>query len=150
MHSPSSLNNSKMNKPLKITHLNCKSLRNKIIDTIDLINAEEIYILCLNETHLNENDHHTNSIICYNIIRNDRLHSRGGGVAIILKKTNQIQNNKSTKEAEYITIELKNNLKIMATYNHPKSKSNLNYIADFVKNNNNVIILGRFNALSLL
>ena len=140
-----------MNKTTKIGHLNCISIRNKILDIIELINTEKIYILYLNETHLNSSDHHLHSISGFNIIRNDRTHSRGGGVAIIIKKQlkYKIINKVSSNDSEFITIEIRHGtsqLKIMATYLQPKSKSNLNFVNDLVINNNNAIILGDFNA----
>ena len=136
-------------KNIKIGHLNCHSIRNKLCDIINLINSEELDILCLNETFLKPSDTHLNSITGYNIIRNDRSHKKGGGVAIIIKKhiKYKIIHKISTTSTEYITIQLTNspnNLNLSSVYTHPQSQSNLEFINQLAIGNS--IILGDFNA----
>ena len=91
----------------------------------------------------------TQTITGHNIIRNDRKHNQGGGVAIILKKQikYKIIHCISTTSAAYITIEITNSinkLNITSAYIQPQSHSNLDFIYEL--SNGNSIILGDFNA----
>lgn len=72
-------------KGLKIAHVNVCSLRNKIQDIENLLIADNIHILAISETHLDETfDDATVRIQGYSIYRKDR-DMYGGGVAIYIQ-----------------------------------------------------------------
>lgn len=73
------------NNDIKILQWNCRSiLSNK--GSFELYICENNIDICLlSETWLNK--HHNFKISGYNIFRNDRIDRKGGGVAIVLKKT---------------------------------------------------------------
>lgn len=72
-------------KGLKIAHVNICSLRNKVQDITNLLLSDNIHILAISETHLDDSfDDVSVSIQGYNIYRRDR-NTYGGGVAIYIQ-----------------------------------------------------------------
>lgn len=72
-------------KGLRIAHINVNSLRNKVQEISTLINGENINVLAVSETHLDESITDMGvGISGYNIFRNDR-NIFGGGVAIYIQ-----------------------------------------------------------------
>lgn len=72
-------------KGLVLAHLNICSLRNKVEEITTLCQSENIHILALTETHLD--DSFDNSVVAvdgYNLYRRDR-DKHGGGVALYIK-----------------------------------------------------------------
>ena len=71
---------------INVLHLNIRSLRPKLIELKLCLEEHKIDIFCLNETWLKPENNIEKHFKTYNIYRNDRLHSRGGGVLIGVKK----------------------------------------------------------------
>ena len=74
----------------------------------------------------------------YHLLRNDRP-TRGGGVAILINKQIKFNNitKKTTRDYEYITIDIFNNndkMTVASVYTHPKSKTNYNFLKKIRKN----------------
>jgi exonuclease III len=136
---------------LNIALLNVQSIQNKSFSINNYISANKIDILCLNETWLKQNDSHLNLMKDYIMLRHDRL-SRGGGVAIIINRiiSHKLLSSKSTRDYEYIAIEISNNnekIILLNSYTHPKSKSNFNFISQLLKKSSGkMIVVGDFNA----
>ena len=141
------------NQKLKIIHYNCRSIKNKQFELFKYMNKQNVDILCLNETFLNSEDHNFNHINHHTIIRNDRTHKKGGGIAMILKnniKFNVIQK-ASNENEEYIAIEIdtprdKDKLLLISTYVHPNSNTNFDFIPKFMNKYKNAITIGDMNA----
>lgn len=69
-------------KGLRIAHINVRSLRNKVHELSTLIKSENINVLAVSETHLDQSITDMGvAIPGYNIFKNDR-NIFGGGVAI--------------------------------------------------------------------
>lgn len=102
---------------LSIVFWNCRSVRNKYVELFDLLCTSDIDICLLSETWLKSTNKlfHPN----YSCVRNDRVTSSGGGVAILVKKTigfNEIPN-LNTKTIENVGIEINcNDNKIIKLY----------------------------------
>ena len=125
-----------MNNSIKLGLINCQSFVNKTHTIFEFINSQGIDILALNETYLNSNHEHINLIKDHLLIRNDRTHSRGGGVAIIInKKLNyQVVEKVSNVNEEYIAFTLENSgtpTLIIVAYTHPKSKTSFDFIEKY-------------------
>lgn len=78
--------NININNNFQICHLNCQSLSAHIIDLIGLLESTRYHIIGITETWLKPclPDNIVN-FPGYLIIRNDRIHKRGGGVALFVK-----------------------------------------------------------------
>ncbi len=140
-----------MNKATKIGLLNCQSLRNKSHIVFDFINTQGLDILALNETFLTANSNHINQIINYQLLRCDRNHSKGGGVALVINNNIKFEliNRVSNQNEEYIAILLKNknvDTMLITAYTHPSSKTNYKFLEKFSKEYKNIIVLGDMNA----
>ena len=143
----------KMNKKLKILHVNIQSINNetKTILLQQLINISEPDIISLNETFLKPNK--ALKIAGYQIYRSDRLVRKGGGAALCIKNTL----NGSMIDLTYklvhengvgFQLDLKNNKKIsiFSLYSSPSTRINPD-IFDFInKNHDNSIIIGDLNS----
>ena len=67
---------------MNIVHINICSLRNKVHEINNLLTSDNIHILAISETHLdNSFDDTSVAIQGYNIYRRDR-NAYGGGVAV--------------------------------------------------------------------
>lgn len=140
-----------MNK-LKIAHLNCRSLPNKFTQIFDFINKEGVDVLSLNETYLTSKHTNQNFINNHRIIRCDRTHSKGGGVAIIIKNNLKfkILQRSSTENHDFVAIEIFDNshkITFISIYTHPNSNTNFDFLANLATQKK-VIITGDFNSLS--
>jgi hypothetical protein len=70
---------------LNIAHVNICSLKNKVHEINNLLVTEDIHILTISETHLdNIFDDTVVAIHGYNIYRKDR-NAKGGGVAVVIQ-----------------------------------------------------------------
>jgi hypothetical protein len=75
---------------LKITHINICSLRSKACEVNNLFVTDDIDILTISETHLdNTFDDTVVAIHGYNIYRKDR-NANGGGVAVYIQNHIQV------------------------------------------------------------
>lgn len=73
-----------MNSNLKILLWNARGIRNKLYEFFDFLVREHVDIVLVSETGLNNNiKMYHPEYACY---RKDREHSRGGGVAIVVRK----------------------------------------------------------------
>uniref|UniRef100_A0A8D8X0Y9 Endonuclease/exonuclease/phosphatase domain-containing protein n=1 Tax=Cacopsylla melanoneura TaxID=428564 RepID=A0A8D8X0Y9_9HEMI len=79
--------------PLGILQFNCNGLRDKIHDIVHFMTNNNIKIAAIQESKLNQRIDLT--IPCFDIIRNDRDHDSGGGLAFIIHK-----------DVQYYTINL--------------------------------------------
>ena len=69
---------------LKICFWNAHSIRNKINETIDFINNNNIDVLILTETWLQVSDKiHASNFKCYRL---DRTNRGGGGIAVLINR----------------------------------------------------------------
>ena len=135
---------------LKIAHLNIHSVNNKIDELRHFIHSNNIDIMSLNETFLSEKK--IIYIEDYNIIRQDRVNRKGGGVCLIVHKSieyNRINTNEF-KDIEHVTIIIKSihndKIAISSHYNPPDSKLNFDFLL-FIQNlTANFILLGDLNA----
>lgn len=99
---------------------NTRSVQPKTEDLIDLLRTYKIDVAVLTETHLERTTKF--SIAHYNIVRRDRTHGRGGGVAILVRDTLNFRKlpDVDTFVIESIGIELEDavdvDLKIFAAY----------------------------------
>lgn len=106
-------------KPLKILNWNAHSVRVKKIELMDFIRSHEIDICILTETYLSPSV--SFSVPDFSTIRLDRTQSRGGGVAILVKKGIKffILPHPNTSVIESLAIEVETssgNLRIYAVY----------------------------------
>ena len=126
-----------MNK-IKIAQLNAHSITNKIFEINEYLSTNKIDILCINETFLHSQNKHINLLKNYKIIRCDRIGRLGGGVAIILNNNIRFKllKQKSSKNIEYIALELFNNnekIILINAYAQPKSKTKFGFLNQFKK-----------------
>ncbi|CAF1102134.1 unnamed protein product, partial [Brachionus calyciflorus] len=99
----------------------------------------------------NKHSNH-NFINNHRIIRCNRIHSKGGGVAIIIKNNLKFKiiKKSSTEQHEFIAIEIfdsMNKFTFLSTYIHPNSKTNFEFLAEFIAQKK-LIITGDFNSLN--
>lgn len=71
-------------KPLKILNWNAHSVRVKKLELMDFIRSHKIDIGILTETHLSPSI--SFSVPEFSTVRLDRTQSKGGGVAILIRK----------------------------------------------------------------
>ena len=72
-------------KGLKVAHLNICSLKNKVIELRKIMSENDLHIVAISETHLDDSIDNTEvSIQGHNIIRRDR-NIHGGGVAFFVQ-----------------------------------------------------------------
>lgn len=77
-------------KGMHIAHVNVKSLVNKVDEILNVVQKNNLHVLAITETHLDQTI--TNGQINlkgYNIIRKDR-NRRGGGVTFIYSRTSAV------------------------------------------------------------
>ncbi|KFM83306.1 putative RNA-directed DNA polymerase from transposon X-element, partial [Stegodyphus mimosarum] len=82
---PSNLINIQHINYAKIVYFNCNGVYKQHPQIIEFLQTNNIDIMLLNETHLKPNKKF--KIPNYTVYRNDRLHNRGGGTAIIIKNS---------------------------------------------------------------
>lgn len=114
-----------------------------------LLERENILIASLNETHLNET--HKLFFKNYFIYRNDRQNSRGGGVALIVRRSvkHKLLPISTTQKIENLSIEILINNRpfiISTAYSPRYAPSFANDILNLMQFNKEFIILGDFNA----
>lgn len=136
---------------VKIAHINIQSIKQKHKQLIlnDYLIEKDIKILAINETHLNcENKFELNG---YTIYRRDRIGKQKGGVSIVVSntlKSDPIQIN-STSDIEIIARKIdlgEKQITFVSYYVPPNQNILTNILETIVKNHENVIIVGDFNA----
>ena len=135
---------------LKISHLNIRSVINKVDELKHFIYSNNVDIMSLNETFLTNNKNLF--IEDYNVIRHDRANRRGGGVCLIVHKSieyNRI-NPIEYQNTEHVTITVKSiqndSITISSYYNPPDCKVNLDFLLFLQNLTANFILLGDLNA----
>lgn len=78
-------NQTQAHNPLVILQLNCNGLRFKIHEVIHFMTSNNISIAAIQETKLNQNVVNL-SVPGYDIVRQDRSHNNGGGLAFIVQE----------------------------------------------------------------
>lgn len=145
---------SNVSENFNVVHINAQSLSYHWQYFYQVFTGQDIHAILVSETWLKPKS------ICffpgYTIIHNDRIHQRGGGVAIFLRKNIPYEEvSRSTQpppsdagEHLFVEIEL-NGFKLLLGVYYGKPK--LNYLASFedllanVTRGREVIILGDFN-----
>ncbi|GFW90422.1 probable RNA-directed DNA polymerase from transposon X-element [Trichonephila clavipes] len=134
----------------KIISWNADGLQNKMDELTSYIADEDLDVVALQETFLRPSD--DLNLANYSTHRCDRLTHRGGGTAVLVKKSiphHGIKINTSTVESTTIVIESQpNNITICSLYNPPRSSVG-NLVPDLLKifrNRPQCIIVGDFNA----
>ena len=94
-----------------ISLLNINSLKNKFSDISFLLNQQQVDILVINETKLNDLiDDSIFENVFYQMIRRDRPDSGGGGILVFIKKSiKQLIHNNSSRPHYIIQINAKFN-----------------------------------------
>jgi len=151
--------NIKKYQNLKIATLNIQALKNKTILLEQTMHENNLDILCITETFL------TPQILSYNFFnytshRNDRLHKKGGGVAVLIRKTlkcRTLEFNIPANSLEFIGLSVQHEytptFNILCVYRTPcylkhtvnNDLNDLHEIIDLLKPNNTNILLGDFN-----
>ena len=145
------LQNLSSNYKLLILVWNCRSLKTNNIEFKKFINQSKPHIICLCETWLKLSDRI--NIPEYNIYRKDRF-GKGGGIAILVKKTIHSRNYNNYKyfdggmlEALVIQVKINNSwADICSLYNPCKNISNTELSHYFDSLSQNALICGDFNA----
>ena len=151
--------NIKKYQNLKIATLNIQALKNKTILLEQIMHENNLDILCITETFL------TPQILSYNFLnytlhRNDRLYKKGGGVAVLIRKTlkyRTLEFNIPANSLEFIGLSVQHEytptFNILCVYRPPcylkhtvnNDLNDLHEIIDLLKPNNTNILLGDFN-----
>lgn len=142
---------------INILHVNCQSIVNiiKLNQIENLAKIHNIEIISLNETFLKP----TNDLVLENyfILRSDRTHKKGGGVALCIKKNiigSQILNSDVSLRDNVIgfltTLQNKEELAIFSFYSSPSEPINEQFFEQAASKYKNLIILGDFNAKASL
>ena len=93
-------------KGLKVAHLNICSLKNKVIELSKIMFENDLHIVAISETHLDDSiDNSVVSIQGYNIIRLDR-NRYGGGVAFYVQDHIPIKRRSDLPDVEAIWIQV--------------------------------------------
>lgn len=139
-------------RKLKISHLNTQSISNKLDQLKHFLASAQVDIMSVNETWLKPS---TPLIIDnYQVIRQDRQTSGGGGVCFIIHNSlcfSRIEVPGST-DTESVTIQLHNcirgnkDLFISTIYNPPKKEINSIFLKNILALGEHVLIVGDLNA----
>lgn len=112
---------------LNICHFNACSIYPKIDYIRKIIHGSSISVICVSETWLGK--HHTNAMVNidgFNLVRNDRVNGRGGGVCIYIStnfnfKVHGIPNTGAKLEYLFVEIVLTvDKVVIGCVYNPPR------------------------------
>lgn len=138
-------------RDLRILHWNANGITtfSHLAQFEYLLENEKIHIASLNETHLNAN--HKTYFKNFIIYRNDRENSRGGGVALVVRRSikHKLLPICATNKIENLSIEISVNKRpiIISTAYSPKYSSSFsNDIEKLVETNKDFVILGDLNA----
>ena len=138
--------------PLKALLWNCRSASNKIIELTAL--SKNYDLIVLTETWLNANNHL--NLPNFNIIRKDRQHRNGGGLAILIRSGlswHTCNNAPELPSAEILTIKitsLQTPITLITCYRPPTHHLNLTQWENFFKATSKLgvfFLMGDFNAL---
>lgn len=137
---------------LNIAHINIRSIKKKFDVINNFIIKNNVQILCVNETWLKPNQKYINLPTNYQIIRQDRINRKGGGVAIIHHKNIKIQTITKDQTHETIAIKIELNdttkLNLISTYYPPNCTYNLDFLEKIINDKENNLIIGDLNAKS--
>ena len=142
-------------KGLKIAHINICSLRNKVYEVESLLMTNNVHILAISETHLDETCDEELMVHGYNIYRRDR-NIHGGGVAfyilndIPVKRRDDLMT--SNIEALWLQVHLPNIKPILLCCCYRPPDSNAQYLSSLCEmvdrasdSNKELYILGDMN-----
>ncbi|GFT33376.1 probable RNA-directed DNA polymerase from transposon X-element [Trichonephila clavipes] len=139
----------KTNRPLKLISWNSNGIIHKIAELEDFIHRHDPDVIAIQETFLQPC--HNFSLPNYTTHRNDRLSHRGGGTAILIKRTiahHSLDLRTHTLENTTIVIEGAKKLTISCIYRPPSSPAQA-IVPDLLRifrNRTCCIVLGDFNA----
>ena len=119
-------------KGLRIAHLNICSLRNKIHELATILVTNNIHVMAITETHLDENIQDSEVIIQgYNIFRYDR-DANGGGSAFYIKEDIPARTRKDLYmkgiEALWLQIQLPHTKHILVCCGYRPPRSDISYL----------------------
>jgi exonuclease III len=152
-------NNCFLGKGFKIGHINIRSIRNKIDHLKVFLHLNDFDILCVTETHLNDNDNNIN-IEGFNPIRLDRKLTEdikgGGGILCYVKDGIMCKElpdlNDDAVESLCIEINLPHTKPFLLCTIYRPPKANADYLSKiddlfqkWTSLYNDVVILGDFN-----
>ena len=141
--------NNTANCPLKIVHINIKSIKNKKERLFSYMEENKIHIASVNEAWLNEGTKLTSK--SFKIVRKNGL-NRSGGVCLFISKSIPFDLiDLSSFEDEVVGISVKSGVESRATwnifslYNHPGAPINLNLFNFLNQSFDNVLLMGDLN-----
>lgn len=143
-------------RDLNIIHLNARSISAHFSDIHNILFKSNIHVCAVSETFLKTDSLcHQFLIPGYQIIRNDRTHKGGGGVAFYIQdqfKFKLVRQSDPGSVIEYLFIELLfSSMKVLVGvfYNPPPSSNKINKLNDFLpeilSKYSHAIFLGDFN-----
>lgn len=144
--------NYKINKFIEIAHWNSNGLNLKWNELKDFINKHMIQIMLVNETKIPHS--RKLSLQGYNILRKDRISTKGGGLLIIIRNNleySEVNTPDNIETIETLGIKLSHNIAIYSAYVRPTNGNIINKIDSLELNKilssaNKTIIIGDFNA----
>lgn len=134
--------------PFIMANWNANGIRNKICELRHFLHEYSVDICIVTETHIDPPI--KLKVPNYTTYRCDRIHHRGGGVAILAKRSLRtvLVNSDNTRGFEILTILLelpKQNIHISAVYNRPKHMLTQADFMSFFPPNAHTIIAGDLN-----
>ena len=128
----------------KVIVWNANGLQHKVLELCDFIRTENIDILNINETKLKPEI--KIKIPNFFVYRSDRTRNRGGGVAILIRRSiPHIRIDNILSMIDNIAIKLSDDTVIRGVYNSPNHKITDNKLLELV-DHNKIIIAGDLNA----
>lgn len=162
-----SSHSSKLGPRVRLASWNAHSIKNKLTSLCDLVISKHLDILAVTETWLTPHDDHCiadllNTLRDYTLFHVPRISSKGGGVAIIVRKGFAVKQNNDDKhfrafEHIDLTISLgSNSFRLLTIYRPPPSAKNKLTTAMFLREfsslteeliivPNKLILIGDFN-----
>lgn len=143
---------------LQAVHINAQSLRRHIDQIRKIFQSQKVDIIAISETWLKPNIRSKDvALPGYKLLRNDRLHQNGGGVAIYVRiglKVKFLYASPSgyLNRPEFIFIKislLNSNLLFGVCYRPPKTQILVEFekiLLLLILNHNHLLIMGDFNA----
>lgn len=137
-------------------HINARSVPAHLCEISNILVGSKVHVCAVSESFLKPNSlYHQFGVSGYQIVRNDRIHKGGGGVALYVRdKVNfKLVSQSGPGDAiEYLFIELLfSSMKILVgvVYNPPPSNNKINKLNDILSEvlsrYSHVVILGDFN-----
>lgn len=135
---------------LRSANWNACGVSKKYLELYDFLLEFDIDFICISETHLNLTDRF--NFPNYTTYRTDRLHHRGGGAAIIIKKSIPSCLIASERENGYEVVTIRahlrryGNINISAIYNPPYNLLTNNDLSRLFPTNSKTLLAGDLNS----